>query len=288
MDGWATPEEVAERAAAAGVKTLALTDHNTVGGLARCRARAEAMGLRFIDGLELDVKWRGGDHHALAFGFDPADAALGALLERNWAEYEVNFARFLPVIARRFGVSRAELAAGLAARYPTHPAPVLNKWFARGFLLERGVFPDQATASREMSAVAAEAEQGLPPAEIWNFATLAETRGAVGAAGGILLLAHPAGSCPGDLGGQLALVRQALAAGFDGFELYHPANTREAHFPELAAEARRLGCAVSGGSDDHAAPGEAERGAAPPAGPGVPEEVVATLDAALRNRPEQA
>jgi len=283
VDGFSTPEEVAERAAAAGVRTLALTDHNAVGGLARCRARAGELGLGFIDGLELDVKWRGGDHHALAFGFHPADAALGALLARNWAQYEVNFARFLPIIERRFGVSRAELAAGLAARYRTHPAPVLNKWFARGFLLERGVFPDAAAASREMSAVAAEAERDLAPAEAWDFATLEETRDAVHAAGGILLLAHPAGSRPGDLAGQLALVREALAAGLDGFELYHPANTREAHFPELVAEARRLGCATSGGSDDHAAPGEAER-SRPAAGPGVPGEVVASLDAALRSR----
>jgi len=281
VDGWATPEEVAERAAAAGLAALALTDHNTVGGLGRCRARAEALGLRFLDGLELDVKWRGEDFHALAFGFDPADGRLRALCARNWAEYEANFARFLPVIERRFGVGRADLEAALPARYRTHPAPVLNKWFARGFLLARGVFPDQETALREMRAVAAEAEQGLPPAEVWRFASLEESRDAVHAAGGILLLGHVGSARPRDLRGQLELVRGALAAGLDGFELHHPANTREVHFPQLVAEARRLGCATSGGSDDHAAPAALREAAARTP---VPDEALASVEAALARR----
>ena len=93
IDGWAAPEKIAEEAAAAGVAALSLTDHNSLEGLARCRRRAEKLGLRFIDGAELDVKWRGGDYHAVAFGFDPENARLREICAHNRAQYEANFER---------------------------------------------------------------------------------------------------------------------------------------------------------------------------------------------------
>jgi predicted metal-dependent phosphoesterase TrpH len=279
VDGWATPEEIAERAAAGGIATLSLTDHNCLDGLARCRARAEALGLRFIDGAEFDADWRGGEYHFVAFGFDLADRWLNELCRKQFLQYEINFARFLPVIKRRFGVGEAEMRAALPSRYRGHPAPVLNKWFARGFLLARGFFPDEATATREMSQVATEAEQAF--AEPWDWAPFEEVRDAVHAAGGIVLLAHPAGVRRGDLPAQLAFIGELMAAGADGFELYHPANTGEPHFEALVAEARRLGCAVSGGSDVHLGPGTGGRS---PPGPPVPDWVVESIDAALARR----
>jgi hypothetical protein len=281
VDGYRTPEEVAEAAARAGVSSLALTDHNCLDGLARCRSRAEALGLAFLDGAELDVKWAGGDYHAVAFGFDPAHPGLGALCRRNFAEYETNFARLMPVLAAKLGLVETELRAALPRRYRTHPAPVLSKWFARGYVSGKGLFPDHETAMRAMTGFITEAEKDVPSERIWPFASLEESRDAVHAAGGVLLLAH-VGGCAPTLDGQLKLVRGALDAGLDGFELYHPANTRCAHFPELVAEARRLGCAVSGGSDSHGAP---ERGPENPAvrAP-VPDWVVATIDAALARR----
>jgi hypothetical protein len=271
VDGWATPGELIERAAAAGVGTFSLTDHNTLDGLEQGRARAGELGLDFITGLELDVAWRGDGRHMLAFGFDPANGRLAALCRRQFAQYEANFARFMPVLQRRYGVTEEQLRAGLAARYRGHPAPVLNKWFARGFLLERGIFADAASARRAMSDVAAEAERDVP--EPWTWAGLDEVLAAVHDAGGLLLLAHPAGGLRGNLAAQRELIHAALAAGLDGFELYHPSSMAEPHFAELVAEARRLGCAVSGGSDTHADPHDRSD----PMGFAVPDWVAGTL-----------
>lgn len=252
VDGWATPERLAEAAAAAGVRMLALTDHNCVEGLSRCRARAEELGLRFLPGAEFDAAWRNLELHLLAFGFDAMQPAMRRLCERSFAQYARNFERFLPILERRFGVTRAALAAGLEQRYATRPAPVLNKWFARELLLERGHFPDAATAAREMAAVAAEAERDV--ARPWEWPTAGEVIRTVHAAGGRVLLAHVANYCRGDLRAQSGLLAALLAQGLDGFELYHPANLREPHFAELAVLARRLGCAVSGGTDTHMDP----------------------------------
>ncbi len=280
VDGWVKPEAIAEQAAAAGVKTLALTDHNCIEGRDRCRARAQALGMRFINGIEFDVKWKNGDYHALAFGFDPKNERLNEVLARNWRCYELNYARWAPIIERRFGVSTEELRAAMPERYRDRPNPPVNKWFARSYMIKKGIFPDRITALKEMSAVGTEAEGHLPVDAIWPFVHLDEVLEAVHGAGGIVLLAH-VGGARADLEGQLKLVHEMLKAGMDGFELYHLANTRYDHFHELEAAAKRLGCAVSGGSDGHSHP----RHTASSIGTvEVPHWVVDTIDAALCER----
>jgi 3',5'-nucleoside bisphosphate phosphatase len=280
VDAFATPEAHAESAAGRGVTTFALTDHNTLEGLPRARARAAELGIRFINGIELDIKHGSEDFHTVAFGFDPDNRELLEVCAKNFAQYEINFARWMPVIEGRFGVTREELQEDLATYYPGRPNPVLNKWHARYYMIEKGVFADREAALREMSSVGTEAEGHLPNEELWPFVRREQAVAAVHGAGGIILLAHVGGSRQ-TLAEQLALIEEMLAAGFDGFELYHGANTRYQHFEQLVAAGRKMNCALSGGTDAHRAlPPEAfaqhhfE----------VPDWVIETLDAALARR----
>lgn len=277
VDGWLTPEELAERQAEQGVTVLSLTDHNTVAGLARCRQRAEALGMRFISGLEIDAFWRGRDYHFLAFGFDPNHAGLQAFCDRQFAQYALNYARIHPVVERGCGLDRATLAKALPTRYRTRPDPVLNKWFVRGYLEDSGLFPDAETARTAMSAMIAEAEKDVD--QPWDWASFEEARDTVHAAGGLVLLAHVAGYKRGDFGFQANMIESLLAEGLDGFELYHPANAAEPHFERLVDAARRWGCAVSGGSDSHGA--REPRSCPPPPGFLAPDRVMDTIDAAF-------
>lgn len=75
-DGAETPELLAERIAAAGVRYAALTDHDSVEGLARFRVALERRGVGFISGVELTVQSPYGEAHLLGFGFDPNHAEL--------------------------------------------------------------------------------------------------------------------------------------------------------------------------------------------------------------------
>ena len=54
-DGELSPEDLLARARAAGVTTLAVTDHDTVKGLARARAAAEVQGIRLVHGIEVYI-----------------------------------------------------------------------------------------------------------------------------------------------------------------------------------------------------------------------------------------
>ncbi len=279
VDGWVTPEELAEKEAERGVGVLALTDHNSVDGLERCRVRAEQLGMRFINGCEFDAMRDGVEYHFVAIGFDPGNVLLRDLCKRQFSRYALNFDRIMPVLERRYGICREDLEKRLSVRYRTHPAPVMNKWFARGALMELVGLPDMKTASGKVSEAVREAERDVQ--DPWGWASMAEVRDAVHNAGGIILLAHPAGYARGNFEAQKALIETMLEGGLDGFELYHPSAMMEEHFDKLVDLARGLRCAVSGGSDSHFAGGKAPAGLG---GSSAPDWVLDTIDPLLRSK----
>lgn len=83
-DGALTPEDLVARAAEQGVSHLALTDHDTIAGLAQARARGQELGLSLISGVELSCVWRSHTIHVVGLDFDEADPAfLEALAQQN-------------------------------------------------------------------------------------------------------------------------------------------------------------------------------------------------------------
>jgi predicted metal-dependent phosphoesterase TrpH len=83
-DGALTPEDLVARAAEQGVSHLALTDHDTIAGLAQARARGQELGLSLISGVELSCVWRSHTIHVVGLDFDEADSAfLEALAQQN-------------------------------------------------------------------------------------------------------------------------------------------------------------------------------------------------------------
>ena len=79
-DGSLTPTELVHKAADIGLAALAVTDHDTLGGLAEARKAAQEVGLDLVPGVELSVEDDGGRFHLLGYGFDPGNAALGEKL----------------------------------------------------------------------------------------------------------------------------------------------------------------------------------------------------------------
>lgn len=75
-DGQYPAEQVAERAAAAGLAVWALTDHDSIAQLRPARAAAEARGLRFVPGIELSVHLDRREVHLLGHFVDPGSATL--------------------------------------------------------------------------------------------------------------------------------------------------------------------------------------------------------------------
>ncbi len=92
-DGGLAPAKLVERAHARGIEMLALTDHDTVDGLAEARATAQALGMQLVNGIELSCLWNGATIHVLGYAFD-ADApalqqAIAQLHEGRWRRAEL-------------------------------------------------------------------------------------------------------------------------------------------------------------------------------------------------------
>jgi len=253
VDGYKTPEELIDLAVAEGIRTFSITDHNDLGGQNRAMAYAAQHSLPYIPGVEMDCRWDGTQFHFLCYGFDPGHPELGRLAESNHATYLAEFeACWKLVESRKMDISPDDIREHLPERYPTNPCPELNRWAAQDVFIEKGLFEGDVDFHEFWVSLLYDggALEHVPP-----VATFEAVRDAVHAAGGLILLAHVGYYLGRLMGGnrdaQLDTIQRLLADGCDGFELYHPALMAEPHFEELVNEAKRLGCAVSGGSDRH-------------------------------------
>lgn len=79
-DGGQSPEELVERALAAHIRLLALTDHDTIAGLSRLHDAAKGCPIQIINGVELSVRWKLQDIHILGLHIDALHPGFNALL----------------------------------------------------------------------------------------------------------------------------------------------------------------------------------------------------------------
>lgn len=236
-DGTLAPAALVERAAAAGVQVLALTDHDCTSGLAEATAAAHRLGLRLIPGVEVSVTWGGRTVHILGLGVDPncpvLAAGLAQLLEyRAWRAAE---------IGRR--LAQAGFAGALeGARAHSNGTLIGRTHFAR-FLVERGAAPDVRGVFQRYLV---EGKPGHVPGE---WVDLPTALGWIGAAGGEAVIAHPARYR--FTGAKLRrFIGEFREAGGRGIEVVSGSHSRDDYFV-YARHAREHRLLASAGSDFH-------------------------------------
>jgi predicted metal-dependent phosphoesterase TrpH len=80
-DGTLTPAELVRLAKESGLAAVAVTDHDTVGGLAEARAEGEKLGVEVVPGIEVSTGWQHTEIHLLGYLFDPAAPELTPAIE---------------------------------------------------------------------------------------------------------------------------------------------------------------------------------------------------------------
>ena len=75
-DGSDDPAEIPRLAAAAGCSAVALTDHDTLEGIAEAQAVAEKVGVELVPGCELSCEVREGTMHMLVYFLEPGEGPL--------------------------------------------------------------------------------------------------------------------------------------------------------------------------------------------------------------------
>jgi len=238
-DGTLEPEQVVALAAERDLAGIALTDHDTVGGVERARAAAPA-GLDVLVGCELSAEHDGNPVHVLGYAFDPAEPDFRA--KREWIrEGRVGRAERMVRRMRELGADvRFERVLELA-----EGASVGRPHIARA-MVEAGVVPDVAGAfSQEWIGTGGRAY--VPKVAVTPVEAVELIRGA----GGVVVLAHPSIHAGAKTVPE-PVIRAMAAAGMAGLEVDHPDQPEadRAHWRELAAE---LGLEATGSSDCHGA-----------------------------------
>jgi len=237
-DGLLPPVELVERGHRNGVELMALTDHDEIAGLVGARASAEALGVRFIDGAEISVSWLEQSVHIVGLGFDPANPALVAGLQRIRDGRHVRAQGISDDLAR-IGV-RGALEG--AMRYAGNPALISRSHFAR-YLVEIGCARDISNVFEHYLV------RGKPGFVEHEWASLDEAVAWIHSAGGLAVIAHP---------GRTRLSKAELFLLFDRFkdlggdaiEVVSGAQIGDDAL-EYARVARRYGFLASRASDFH-------------------------------------
>jgi len=256
-DGVYTPTELVRRAAERGVTIQALSDHDTLSGVAEAQAEGERLGVRIIPATELNTESEWGDVHILAYFVDPNDAEFEARmkwLRENRGRRAELMVEKLNALGYTISMERVkEIAQGGSLGRP-HIAQAL---FEAGHVPTYDAAFDTLIAKDGPGYVS---RVGLTPLEAVEL-----TR----AHGGVPSLAHPFTAI-----GLEELLPQLIAKGLVGIETYYGSHTADftAYCLRLA---RTHDLIPTGGSDFH---GRGDHGA-PLGGTYVPPENIAALEA---------
>ena len=79
-DGTYTPESLVERAWNAGIRTMSVTDHDTMASVERAAAAAAQRGMTVISGIEITAVHHARDVHVLAYFLSEDAPGLRELL----------------------------------------------------------------------------------------------------------------------------------------------------------------------------------------------------------------
>jgi predicted metal-dependent phosphoesterase TrpH len=231
-DGVCAPAELVSRVHAAGITTMALTDHDTGAHIPDVQRLAGDAGIAFIPGIEITAVWQGSDIHMLAYFIDPASPRMTAFLEQQRVDRERR--------ARLIGERLAGLGAPVdieQAIVAAHPTTISRPVIARA-LVAAGHAPGARVAFDTYLAEGGQAyvpRLGATPGDVVDL---------VNADGGVVSMAHPG------VTGHDEIIPGLAAHGLAAIEVFHtdhgPATTAR-----YLAMARNLGLAVTGGSDFH-------------------------------------
>jgi 3',5'-nucleoside bisphosphate phosphatase len=233
-DGSRTPEEVVTAARAANLAVIALTDHDTLGGVRPARETGERLGVRVVAGVELSAHVDEREHHLLGLHIASLDALEPRLVvfrdtRRTRAEQIVAKLNALGVPLTLDAVL-AQAAGGAIGRPHIARALIAGRWSVD----QRDAF-DRYLGSGRPAYVP---KHRLPMDEAIRM---------LHDVGALAVLAHPG------TGGTRDLIEPLVAIGLDGLEVRHPSHSTE-DMMRLMALANHFRLVLSGGSDWHGAP----------------------------------
>jgi hypothetical protein len=259
-DGAATPAQAVAAAHQAGLEALALTDHDTLGGLPEAREAGERLGVRIVAGVELSVMEGDREWHLLGL-----HVVKPEMIEQALASFrDTRRTRAASIVAK---LNALGVPVTLEAVFAEAGDGAVGRPHVARALVAGGWAKDQWEAFDKYLGA------GKPANVEKQHLSVADGIRLVHDAGGLAIVAHPGKD------GRRERLETLVALGLDGIEVRHPGHSAE-DTKRLAALTEFFGVVPSGGSDWHgAASGTRVLGAMQ-----VPSEWLAMQDARLAER----
>jgi predicted metal-dependent phosphoesterase TrpH len=231
-DGTYTPAQVVDLARRAGLAALAITDHDTLGGVPAARDAALGSTLEIVSGVEITTEHRQRELHLLAYFIALDHVGLSTALEEVRRHRVERFREMIERLRGR-GVSLQEEEQ----RVPGSPEALGRRHLAEMLVRARRVASVREAFARYLGdrGGVAVPKKRLP---------VTEALALVRAAGGVAAWAHPPYDCTQE---DLA---ELQAHGLGAVEVEYP-DVRRSRVLELRGWTEQLGLAVTGGSDCH-------------------------------------
>jgi len=233
-DGTFTPGEIIRLAAGRGMEYVAVTDHDTVGGVAEAMtAAAKFPGLTCLPGLEINTDVESGEAHVLGYFLDYYDPGLNVRLERLRDSRVGRAQRIIEKLAALdidIAWERVKELAGSGSIGRPHIAQaLLEKDYIQ-------TFNEAFDRYIGHGGAAYVARAKISPVEAVTIIT---------AARGLPVLAHPF-----TVGDAAAMVKELVPAGLCGLEVYYGGYSAD-QVATLRRLCREYGLIATGGSDYH-------------------------------------
>ncbi len=230
-DGVYAPAQIVDLARRSGLMAVAITDHDTLAGIAPARQAARDTA-EIIAGVEITAEYSGAEFHLLGYFVRLDDGSLSAALDRLCVRRQERFREMvqrLSALGIVVDADEAEACAGAIAVGRRHLAELLVK--ARKAANIREAFQRWLGDRGRVH---------VPKARL----PVAEAIALVRQAGGVAAWAHPPYDASKDT------LHKLRAIGLQAIEVDYP-SCRPGRGRELRAWAGDLGLAVTGGSDCH-------------------------------------
>ena len=238
-DGTLSPAELVQEAKKAGLAAIAVTDHDSVGGIREALDAGNVYGLEVVPGIELSTEYADTEIHVVGLFIDPDNHLLNEQI-RAFVDNRDN--RNLKIIeklqAAGFSITAEEI-------YRRNPGSVIARPHIARYLVDTGQAKDVKTVFNKYIG------DGCPCFVDRFKITPMRAVELIHAAGGTAVLAHP---CLYKMSREtlIRMIEEMLIPGLDGIEAVYSCNqgSDEKDYREIA---EKYGLLLSGGSDFHGA-----------------------------------